>query len=461
MVVEKRRDGVSAKVSAVQLLLCLIRQESGTCVELTDLEPSLGQIHDFPSGSTSFLLLIASHVVEMATPRQPQFYATLFQAIKSCRPNTYRTLRQVPQSTSSKAHLHFSRRVAQDAFPQRYGPAASSNLPPPPKPSEPLLQSQDEPPKKEAAASEHKQQVEATDTEPAKETESSEVEHTDAVEEQATPKIGDGEPLQNKELDMVLSIPSPSEMKGENHKHHPHLEASPYEHHFDTYSLVQQLAKEGFSQEQAVTLMKAIRLMLAVNLDIAKEGLVSKSDTENETYLFRAACSELRTTLQAARQSEIQKQRSTRAQLQHEADILNQKVTQDIKSLQEDLKGMFNDRKMSLEEEKRRVNSKISELNYEITVLLNSDSKSEVEGLRWVLTRRAALAIAAAAFMVLSALNYSSIKTREKEEIEKKRKAAKKAQEERAEARYTTPSRAQGTQTSDSAVQANYEESLG
>lgn len=63
--------------------------------------------------------------------------------------------------------------------------------------------------------------------------------------------------------------------------------------------------------------------------------------------------------------------------------------------------------------------------------------------------------------MVLSALNYSSIKTREKEEIEKKRKAAQKAKEERAEARYTTPARAQGTQTSESGVQTNYEESLG
>lgn len=36
----------------------------------------------------------------------------------------------------------------------------------------------------------------------------------------------------------------------------------------------------------------------------------------------------------------------------------------------------------------------IQELNYKITVALNSDSKSEIEGLRWVLTRRAALAIA-------------------------------------------------------------------
>lgn len=198
-------------------------------------------------------------------------------------------------------------------------------------------------------------------------------------------------------LDIVLqSAPPPSDVQGEHHRH-PHLEASPYEHHFDTYSLVQDLAKGDLTEDQAVTIMKAVRLMLAVNLDIAKEGLVSKSDVENETYLFRAACSELRTSLQSSRHSEIQRQRTQRAQLHHEYDILNQKVTQDMLTLREELKAMFNDRKMAVQEEKQKLDSKISELNYEITVLLNSDSKSEVEGLRWVLTRRAALAIAISA----------------------------------------------------------------
>lgn len=197
-------------------------------------------------------------------------------------------------------------------------------------------------------------------------------------------------------LDIVLQATQPSEVYGEQHRH-PHLAPSPYEHHFDTYSLVQDLAKGGFSEEQAVTIMKAIRLMLAVNLDLAKDGLVSKSDVENETYLFRAACSELRTSLQTSRHSASQRQRTQRAQLHHEFDILNQKVTQDMLTLREELKAMFNDRKMAVQEEKRRLDSKISELGYEITVLLNSDSKSEVEGLRWVLTRRAAMAIAIAA----------------------------------------------------------------
>jgi flagellar motility protein MotE (MotC chaperone) len=176
------------------------------------------------------------------------------------------------------------------------------------------------------------------------------------------------------------------------------MEASPYEHHFDTYSLVQTLADEkAYSSEQAVTLMKAIRLMLAINLDVAKDGLVSKSDTENEAYLFRAACSELRTTLQTARHSEMLKQRSQRAQLQHESDLLNQKVSQDLMTMREELKGMFNDRKLGLEEQKRQVDGRIQALGHKITVDLNSEAKSEVEGLRWILTRRAAMAIVIAA----------------------------------------------------------------
>jgi hypothetical protein len=60
--------------------------------------------------------------------------------------------------------------------------------------------------------------------------------------------------------------------------------------------------------------------------------------------------------------------------------------------------------------------------------------------------------------LIISALNYSSIKYREKEERDKKRKAAEKAQEEREQvaqreaARYTTPMRESGTQTGDTAI---------
>ena len=335
---------------------------------------------------------------DMTTPRLPFLFPNLLRAIRSCEPQTYRSLRHPPKPpTQRKARLHLSRHLSQEAYATRYGPATGQNLPPPPKPNEPLI-SQKTPtkePKEDPVANAGSDEVSHPVQRDGKDTQ-----YAAREQEPEKPELRpeESEALGNKELDIVLSVPSPSELKGDNIPRHPHLEASPYEHHFDTYSLVQQLAtQKGYSSDQAVTLMKAVRLMLAINLELAKEGLVSKSDTENEAYLFRAACSELHTTLQTARHSEMLKQRSGRSQLQHETDLLNQKVTQDLMTMREELKAMFNDRKLSLEEEKRKVDGKIQELNYMITTSLTSEAKSEVEGLRWVLTRRAALAIVGAA----------------------------------------------------------------
>lgn len=67
------------------------------------------------------------------------------------------------------------------------------------------------------------------------------------------------------------------------------------------------------------------------------------------------------------------------------------------------------------------ISLQIQELNYKITVALNSDARSEIESLRWILTRRAAIAIGVSALMTFAALRYSSSVTHAEEK--------KKAQE--------------------------------
>lgn len=61
--------------------------------------------------------------------------------------------------------------------------------------------------------------------------------------------------------------------------------------------------------------------------------------------------------------------------------------------------------------------------------MLNSDAKSDIEGLRWVLTRRSVMAILFMAFMVLTSLRYASYKAHE-EEVAKKREAGMKVDEQ-------------------------------
>ena len=99
-------------------------------------------------------------------------------------------------------------------------------------------------------------------------------------------------------MEVVLHMPPPGGEAGaetmaatasqgrdqSRHQHnHPlnHFIPPRYMHHFDTYTLVKQLETDGYTNEQAVTLMKAVRILLAHNLDMAQEGLVSKRDVDN------------------------------------------------------------------------------------------------------------------------------------------------------------------------------------
>ncbi|KAF2454382.1 hypothetical protein BDY21DRAFT_352702 [Lineolata rhizophorae] len=237
----------------------------------------------------------------------------------------------------------------------------------------------------------------------------SEPEPESSVEQEgrATRKA-DGTPLET-----VLAMPSPAEESDRSKP--PHLQPPRYVHHFDTWGLVRHLEQGGFQQKHAVTSMKAVRAILADNMELAQQGLVSKSDVENESYLFRAACSELRTEIQNNRRTETENMRSQRNQLQHEVDILNQRMHQELSSLKDELKGLFDDRKMTVRMEQQAMENKIQELNYRITVTLNSEARSQVEGVRWLLTRRAAMAIAISGLMALSAI-YMSKKEKEMEQ---------------------------------------------
>jgi hypothetical protein len=139
----------------------------------------------------------------------------------------------------------------------------------------------------------------------------------------------------------------------------PHLSPTPYIHHFDSYTLVKQLIAGGYTLEQAISSMKAIRTILASNLDVAQSGLVSKADVENETYLFRAACSELSAEVHNNRRVADEQLRQQRTLLQHEVDILAQRLNQELLTLTDSVRGMFNDRRMAVREEQKAVESRV------------------------------------------------------------------------------------------------------
>ena len=253
----------------------------------------------------------------MSIPRLTFLYPHLFKSLRVHHAGLVSQPLRVGPNHLSKAAFSTTSPPAQEAYPQRYGTAAEPQPPPPgtPMPENPpndeslagaiekevdIPNKQEEkkqttaPPKKEPekkepdkTASEPKDEgdksrdgeIDTALRDPSKratELDASESTPKDAVQAAEAAETA----RRTKPLETVLQMGPPTEEKAEDHKA-PHLQAPPYVHHFDTFSLVKDLEGGGFSEDQSVTIMKAIRGFLALNLDVAKEGLVSKSDVEN------------------------------------------------------------------------------------------------------------------------------------------------------------------------------------
>lgn len=123
---------------------------------------------------------------------------------------------------------------------------------------------------------------------------------------------------------------------------------------------------------------------------------------------------------------------------------------------------MLNDRRMQTRMQTQSRDSEISELNYKISVRLGSDAKSDVEGLRWVLTRRAAMAIGVAAVLTLGSLRYSSYRLHEREmEAKRVQGRGEGSGAGGGGGGHTVASREMGTQTGESVGGVEKAENVG
>ena len=236
----------------------------------------------------------------MSIPRLTFLYPQLFRPLLTQEiPNISRPI-ACPSSTIWTRQFHKSNKRRQETYAQRYGPAAEPG-PPPQIPQDSQLRQLPVPlpadvasPANRDGAKSKPEQLADISSKPTKNASStagpalSEPEVKDSRQavldaNEAHPKEivnGTSQEASSKPLETVLHIEAPSSAKRKEN-HLPHLHAPPYVHHFDTYTLVKDLEKGNFTQAQSITLMKAVRGLLAVNLDVAKEGLVSKSDIEN------------------------------------------------------------------------------------------------------------------------------------------------------------------------------------
>ena len=243
----------------------------------------------------------------MSVPRLTFLYPHLFKSARCYDCSAPYRVPRAGRKAGRKAALSTSARGRQETYAQRYGPANDPSSAPPLPPPSPQDQRNTEDPKSLATAIEKevksptpkrdekeseptpKTSEKATSAKSSRDTKepsgvvptlssqnADESVNVDASESHPKENVQPSAVPTRKPLERVLKMGSPDE----EHKP-PHLQAPPYIHHFDTFTLVKNLEQGGFTQAQSITLMKAVRSLLALNLDVAREGLVSKSDVEN------------------------------------------------------------------------------------------------------------------------------------------------------------------------------------
>lgn len=210
--------------------------------------------------------------------------ATQYQAslCRSSIPSVYAL--QSPRVSAKSRHgqrwnSSFAPRVGKAVEPQ------STNEPPPP--SADQAKASPEQPSREVIETEDQGTFESSTVEDLKRA------HAESLLSRASPtgpptdgsgSGSDGQETGGKSpLDEVLAKEPPRR----GPRAHPSMSPPPYVHHFDSYSMVKQLQQGGYTDTQAIEAMKGIRALLAQNLDVAQESLVSKSDVENVSTLVR------------------------------------------------------------------------------------------------------------------------------------------------------------------------------
>lgn len=76
---------------------------------------------------------------------------------------------------------------------------------------------------------------------------------------------------------------------------------------------------------------------------------------------------------------------------------------------------------MAVREEQKSAESQIQQITYKINVALNSDSKSEIEGVRWVLARRAVMGLVYMLIVSFATLRYGSYLDHQEQKEEKRK----------------------------------------
>ncbi|GCB24315.1 protein FMP32, mitochondrial [Aspergillus awamori] len=146
------------------------------------------------------------------------------------------------------------------------------------------------------------------------------------------------------------------------------------DHHFDTLKFVQRLKDEGFSEEQAVAMMRVLNDVIQESIQNLTRTMVLREDTERSAYTQKVDFAKLRSELLNADSTEAQLTRSSHEKIAADLAKLNSRLRDEIGRTQASVRLDLNLEKGRIREEANGQEMRIKETETRI--------EQEVAGLR-------------------------------------------------------------------------------
>lgn len=182
------------------------------------------------------------------------------------------------------------------------------------------------------------------------------------------------------------------------------------EPYIDTYEVYKQLKSSGFSLSQSDEIINLLVVQLNSKLTKLSTKYSQIYELENEQYLFESAQQELRVDITRNRELHINEAISKINAVETDYEIISDELNNYFIQLKNDVQVAINDQKSDNTLKSRRIMLRIQETNHKITTELNMAMRSEIESLRWHLSRWGLIVIMVSVFFACAAFYAFRIK---------------------------------------------------
>lgn len=175
------------------------------------------------------------------------------------------------------------------------------------------------------------------------------------------------------------------------------------EPYIDTYEAYKLLIKAGFTPSQSDEIINLLIVQLNSKLSKLSTKYSQLYELENEQYLFESAQQELRVDITRNRESHINELINDINALERDFDTKSDELNNHSIQMKNDIQVAINDQRSENTLMSKKIMLRIQETNHKITTELNMAMRSEIESLRWHLSRWGLIAILVSVFTTCAA----------------------------------------------------------